>query len=44
MVFVAVALVSLFALHGKTRKLFCGTIATVLSIILYASVLSIMRL
>jgi solute carrier family 50 (sugar transporter) len=42
-VFGAVALVSLFALHGKGRKLFCGFAATIFSIIMYASPLSIMR-
>ncbi|CAG7899487.1 unnamed protein product, partial [Brassica rapa] len=43
-VFATVALVSLFALHGNGRKLFCGIAATVFSIIMYASPLSIMRL
>lgn len=43
-VFAAVALVSLLALHGNKRKLFCGVAATVFSIIMYASPLSIMRL
>ncbi|XP_010496504.1 PREDICTED: bidirectional sugar transporter SWEET1-like isoform X2 [Camelina sativa] len=43
-VFGTVALVSLFALHGNARKLFCGLAATVFSIIMYASPLSIMRL
>ncbi|KAF5735463.1 Bidirectional sugar transporter SWEET1 -like protein [Tripterygium wilfordii] len=42
--FSAVALISLFALHGKTRKLFCGFAATVFSIIMYASPLSIIRM
>lgn len=42
-IFAAVALVSVFALHGGTRKLFCGLAATVASIIMYASPLSIMR-
>ena len=41
-VFATVALVSLFALHGNGRKLFCGIAATVFSIIMYASPLSIM--
>ncbi|CAN1234740.1 Bidirectional sugar transporter SWEET1 [Linum perenne] len=41
-VFAAVSLISYFALHGNTRKLFCGTAATVFSIIMYASPLSIM--
>ncbi|KAK9269857.1 hypothetical protein L1049_025430 [Liquidambar formosana] len=43
-VFSAVALVSLFALHGNRRKLFCGLAATIFSIIMYASPLSIMRM
>ncbi|XP_021898676.1 bidirectional sugar transporter SWEET1-like [Carica papaya] len=43
-VFSTVALVSLLALHGTTRKLFCGLAATIFSIIMYASPLSIMRL
>ncbi|PON74486.1 SWEET sugar transporter [Parasponia andersonii] len=42
-VFAAVALVSLFALDHKPRKLFCGLAATIFSIIMYASPLSIMR-
>ncbi|XP_062159019.1 bidirectional sugar transporter SWEET1 [Alnus glutinosa] len=42
-VFSTVALVSIFALHGKSRKLFCGFAATIFSIIMYASPLSIMR-
>ncbi|XAR62430.1 hypothetical protein NMG60_11017179 [Bertholletia excelsa] len=43
-IFAAVALVSLFALHGKNRKLFCGLAASIFSVIMYASPLSIMRL
>ncbi|XP_059631672.1 bidirectional sugar transporter SWEET1-like [Cornus florida] len=43
-VFSAVAFVSLFALQGKNRKLFCGLAATIFSIIMYASPLSIMRM
>ncbi|XVE60200.1 hypothetical protein DITRI_Ditri05aG0108800 [Diplodiscus trichospermus] len=43
-VFSAVALISLFALHGNGRKLFCGLAATIFSIIMYASPLSIMKL
>ncbi|KAL2503658.1 Bidirectional sugar transporter SWEET1 [Abeliophyllum distichum] len=39
-----VAFVSLFALHGKNRKLFCGIAATVFSIIMYGSPLTIIRL
>ncbi|XP_022141554.1 bidirectional sugar transporter SWEET1 [Momordica charantia] len=41
--FAAVALVSLFALHGQNRKLFCGLAATIFSILMYGSPLSIMR-
>ncbi|KAK4751967.1 hypothetical protein SAY87_020765 [Trapa incisa] len=41
-VFSTVAFVSLFALHGHSRKLFCGLAATIFSIIMYASPLSIM--
>ncbi|XVF39140.1 hypothetical protein PTKIN_Ptkin01aG0011900 [Pterospermum kingtungense] len=43
-VFSAVALISLFALQGSHRKLFCGLAATIFSIIMYASPLSIMRM
>ncbi|KAL8485332.1 hypothetical protein ACS0TY_027580 [Phlomoides rotata] len=43
-VFATVVLVSLFALHGKGRKLFCGLAATVFSIIMYGSPLTIIRL
>ncbi|KAF2306828.1 hypothetical protein GH714_021783 [Hevea brasiliensis] len=42
--FAIVAFVSLFALHDKARKLFCGLAATIFSIIMYASPLSIIRL
>jgi solute carrier family 50 protein (sugar transporter) len=41
-VFAAVALVSLLALRGEGRKLFCGVAATVFSICMYGSPLSIM--
>ncbi|XP_020247189.1 bidirectional sugar transporter SWEET1a isoform X2 [Asparagus officinalis] len=41
-VFASVALISVFALHGQTRKLFCGFAATIFSICMYASPLSIM--
>ena len=41
-VFGVVVFVSLFALHGHGRKLFCGLAATIFSIIMYASPLSIM--
>lgn len=40
-VFAAVAFISLFALHGPKRKLFCGLAATIFSIIMYASPLTI---
>ncbi|KAJ3678063.1 hypothetical protein LUZ60_001866 [Juncus effusus] len=43
-VFATVALVSLLALHGQPRKLFCGFAAAIFSICMYASPLSIMRL
>ncbi|XP_061341832.1 bidirectional sugar transporter SWEET1-like [Gastrolobium bilobum] len=43
-VFSAVVLLSLFALHGNSRKLFCGFAAAIFSIIMYGSPLSIMRL
>lgn len=40
-VFLAMALVSLFALRDNTRKLFCGYVSTTFCIIMYASPLSI---
>ncbi|KAK4352583.1 hypothetical protein RND71_028101 [Anisodus tanguticus] len=43
-IFAAVALVSMLALHGNNRKLFCGIAATIFSIIMYGSPLSIIRL
>ncbi|KAK9162614.1 hypothetical protein Syun_003516 [Stephania yunnanensis] len=43
-VFSSVALVSVFALHGHTRKIFCGFAATIFSICMYASPLTIIRL
>lgn len=43
-VFAAVALVSVLALHGNSRKIFCGCAAAVFSIIMYGSPLSVMRL
>ncbi|KAL3840070.1 hypothetical protein ACJIZ3_024661 [Penstemon smallii] len=42
--FAIVAFVSLFALHGNRRKLFCGIAATIFSIIMYGSPLTIIRL
>ncbi|OAY83262.1 Bidirectional sugar transporter SWEET1a [Ananas comosus] len=41
-IFAAVVLISLLALHGQSRKLFCGSAATIFSICMYASPLSIM--
>jgi solute carrier family 50 protein (sugar transporter) len=41
-VFAAVALVSMLALQGERRKLLCGIAATVCSICMYGSPLSIM--
>ncbi|XP_028757665.1 bidirectional sugar transporter SWEET1-like [Neltuma alba] len=43
-VFSAVVFISLFALHGGPRKVFCGLAAAIFSIIMYGSPLSIMRL
>ncbi|KAK6938325.1 SWEET sugar transporter [Dillenia turbinata] len=43
-IFAIVVFVSLFALHGNTRKIFCGFAASIFSVIMYASPLSIMRL
>ncbi|KAJ8618843.1 hypothetical protein MRB53_015029 [Persea americana] len=43
-VFSMVVLISIFALHGQSRKLFCGFAATIFSICMYASPLSVMRL
>lgn len=42
--FTMVALVSIFALHGQHRRFFCGMAATIFSICMYGSPLSIMRL
>ncbi|OEL29904.1 Bidirectional sugar transporter SWEET1a [Dichanthelium oligosanthes] len=41
-IFTAVVLISLLALHGNGRKIFCGLAATIFSICMYASPLSIM--
>ncbi|KAI4307185.1 hypothetical protein L6164_030399 [Bauhinia variegata] len=43
-IFSVVVFISLFALHGNTRKVFCGFAASIFSIIMYGSPLSIMRL
>lgn len=40
--FSTVVFVSLFALHGISRKLFCGFAAAIFSVIMYGSPLSIM--
>lgn len=40
--FSVVVFVSLFALHGNSRKLFCGFAAAIFSIVMYGSPLSIM--
>lgn len=40
--FAGVALVSLVVLHGKPREIFCGFAASIFSIIMYGSPLSIM--
>ncbi|RAL48131.1 hypothetical protein DM860_005555 [Cuscuta australis] len=42
-VFAAIALVSILALHGNVRKFFCGVAATIFSIAMYGSPLSIIR-
>lgn len=41
-VFCTVALVSLFALHDKKRKVLCGFAASIFSVIMYGSPLSVM--
>ncbi|CAI9105359.1 OLC1v1004267C1 [Oldenlandia corymbosa var. corymbosa] len=43
-VFGADVFISIFALEGEKRKLFCGLAATIFSIIMYASPLTIIRL
>ncbi|KAK4365864.1 hypothetical protein RND71_013744 [Anisodus tanguticus] len=42
--FAGAAVISVLAFHGKNRKLFCGTAATIFSIVMYGSPLSIIRL
>lgn len=39
--FAAAAAISVVAFHGKNRKLFCGTAATLFSIVMYGSPMSI---
>ncbi|KAM7264599.1 hypothetical protein ACFE04_002282 [Oxalis oulophora] len=41
-VFSIVVTVSIFALHGNSRKLFCGLVTTIFAVFMYASPLSIM--
>ena len=41
-IFAAVAFISFFVLHGNNRKIFCGLAASIFSIIMYGSPLSIM--
>ncbi|TXG51924.1 hypothetical protein EZV62_021093 [Acer yangbiense] len=43
-VFAVVALVSLLALHGNTRKIFCGFATAIFAIIMYASPLSVVMM
>ncbi|PSS17489.1 Bidirectional sugar transporter like [Actinidia chinensis var. chinensis] len=43
-VFSSVALISVFALHDNNRRLFCGLAASLFSIVMYASPLSIIRM
>ncbi|XP_055831007.1 bidirectional sugar transporter SWEET1-like [Solanum dulcamara] len=42
--FASTAVISLLIFHGKNRKLFCGMLASIFSIVMYASPLSIIRL
>ncbi|TMW96634.1 hypothetical protein EJD97_007075 [Solanum chilense] len=42
--FATAAVISVLAFHGKNRQLFCGTAATIFSIVMYASPMSIIRL
>ncbi|PHT29907.1 Bidirectional sugar transporter SWEET1b [Capsicum baccatum] len=42
--FAAATAISVVAFHGKNRKLFCGTAATLFSIVMYESPMSIIRL
>lgn len=39
--FAIAAVISVLAFHGKNRQLFCGTAATIFSIVMYASPMSI---
>ncbi|KAK4718742.1 hypothetical protein R3W88_017080 [Solanum pinnatisectum] len=41
--FAAAAVISVLAFHGQNRQLFCGTAATIFSIVMYASPMSIIR-
>ncbi|XP_055831008.1 bidirectional sugar transporter SWEET1-like [Solanum dulcamara] len=42
--FASAAVMSVLIFHGKNRKLFCGMLASIFSIVMYASPLSIIRL
>ncbi|KAL8110368.1 hypothetical protein AgCh_026185 [Apium graveolens] len=42
--FATIAFVSVFALHHKKRKVFCGFAASIFSVIMYGSPLSVMRM
>lgn len=42
--FGAVVVTSLLALHGETRKIFCGFLAAIFSVCMYGSPLAVMRL
>ncbi|KAL2894158.1 Bidirectional sugar transporter SWEET1, partial [Bienertia sinuspersici] len=44
LIFATIALISVLALQGSHRKIFCGVITSVFSIIMYGSPLSIMTL
>ncbi|XP_016496632.1 bidirectional sugar transporter SWEET1a isoform X2 [Nicotiana tabacum] len=44
LIFSTVALVSIFALHGYKRMLFCGLVSAIVGISMYGSPLTIMRL
>lgn len=41
-IFTSVALVSVLAIHGQTRKVFCGSAAVIFSVCMYGSPLAVM--
>ncbi|XP_039139002.1 bidirectional sugar transporter SWEET1a-like [Dioscorea cayenensis subsp. rotundata] len=43
-IFTSVALVSVLAIHGQTRKVFCGSAAVIFSVCMYGSPLAVMSL